>query len=137
MLEAHAATVELLSKELEARCGISIGWYDVLLQLHEAPDGRLRMIDLARAVLLSKSGLTRVVDKMEAEGLVERRVAGDDRRSFEVSMTPAGAKLFRRAARVHVTGIDEHWTDLMSEADGRTLERALRVVRDASRERLG
>src|SRR5689334_9795188 len=99
MLEAHAATIELLSKELEAECGMPIAWYDVLFHLNEADGGRLRMIDLARSVLLSKSGLTRLVDRMETEGLVVRQVAADDRRSFEVSMTAAGKERYRKAAR--------------------------------------
>jgi DNA-binding MarR family transcriptional regulator len=137
MLEAHAATIELLSKELEAGCGMPIGWYDVLFQLHEADGGRLRMVDLARAVLLSKSGLTRLVDRMEREGLVSREVARDDRRSFEVSMTPEGEKRFRKAARVHLRGIDEHWLELLSDPDGRAIEKSLRAVRDAARAQLG
>jgi DNA-binding MarR family transcriptional regulator len=137
MLEAHAATVELLSKELEAECGMTIGWYDVLFHLHEADGGRLRMVDLARAVLLSKSGLTRLVDRMEREGLVLRAVAPDDRRSFEVSMTAEGEKRFRKAARIHLHGIDRHWIGVVDAADGRVLEKSLRAVRDAARAQLG
>jgi DNA-binding MarR family transcriptional regulator len=136
MLEAHAATIELLSKELEAECGMSIGWYDVLFHLHEADGGRLRMVDLARAVLLSKSGLTRLVDRMETEGLVLRQVAADDRRSFEVSMTADGEARFRKAARVHLRGIDRHWIDVVGATDGRVLEKSLRAVRDAARAQL-
>src|SRR4051794_35469947 len=113
MLEAHAATTELLSKELEAEVGIPLGWYDVLLQLNGAVGGCMRMIDLAQAVLLSKSGLTRLVDRMETEQLVARRPAAADKRSFEVTMTAKGEELFRRAARVHGAGIDRHWTGLM------------------------
>jgi DNA-binding MarR family transcriptional regulator len=136
MLEAHAATIELLSKELEAECGMPIGWYDVLFHLHEADSGCMRMVDLARAVLLSKSGLTRLVDRMETEGLVTRRVASDDRRSFEVSMTAEGEKRFRAAARVHLRGIDKHWMGVVDEADAPALEKALRAVRDAARAQL-
>ena len=136
MLEAHAATIEVLSKELEAECGMPIGWYDVLFHLSESPTGRLRMVDLARAVLLSKSGLTRLVDRMQSDGLVERQVAPGDRRSFEVSMTPEGAKRFRKAARVHLRGIDKHWARLVSESDARTMKKALRAVRDSAREQL-
>jgi DNA-binding MarR family transcriptional regulator len=137
MLEAHAAAVELLSKELEAECGMPIGWYDVLFHLHEADGGHLRMVDLARAVLLSKSGLTRLVDRMEREGLVARKVAPDDRRSFEVSMTAEGERRFRKAARVHLRGIDKHWNELLTESEGRAMEKALRAVRDSARAQLG
>ena len=132
MLESHAAVTELLNKELEAECSIPLGWYDVLLQLHESESGCLRMLDLARAVLLSKSGLTRLVDRMQTEGLVERRSAISDRRSFEVRMTPEGERVFRAAAKVHLRGIDEHWTSHLSDDDGRALELALRQVRDAA-----
>ena len=82
LLETHAAVVDRLSRELEAESDLPLTWYDVLLQLSGAPGGRLRMRDLAEAVLLSRSGLTRLVDRMEAAGLVCREAHPSDGRAL-------------------------------------------------------
>ncbi|MBK8561612.1 MAG: MarR family transcriptional regulator [Dehalococcoidia bacterium] len=79
-LTAHARVTALLEDELQRERELPLTWYDVLLHLREAPERRLRMTELAAAVLLSKSGLTRLVDRMYAAGLVNRSPDGDDRR---------------------------------------------------------
>src|SRR5438045_3780930 len=97
-LEAHAALVEVLAAELERERGLPLTWYDVLVQLAEAPDGRLRMQDLARSVLISKSGLTRLVDRMERAGMVERQPCPSDLRGTFAVLTDAGRAALRGAA---------------------------------------
>src|SRR5512134_3413797 len=87
-LVAHARVTDVLASELEAEGGLPLTWYDVLVQLSEAPDNRLRMQELARAVLLSKSGLTRLVDRMTSGGLVTREPCLDDRRGTFVCLSP-------------------------------------------------
>ena len=121
LLEAHAAVVDRLGRELEAECGLPLTWYDVLLQLSSAPGGRLRMRDLARAVLLSRSGLTRLVDRMETAGMVDREAHPSDGRGANAVLTPAGRAALRRAAPVHLRGIDAHFARHLSDADAAAL----------------
>jgi DNA-binding MarR family transcriptional regulator len=108
-LRAHAATVRELERELAAEAGMPLGWYDVLLQLVEAPQRRLRMAELADRVLLSRSGLTRLVDRLQAEGLVRREPSKDDARGTYTVLTDAGFQRLRRAAPVHLDGVARHW----------------------------
>ena len=98
LLEVHKNVVELLARELEEQRGLPLGWYDVLLTLDQAPEQRLRMQELAQSVLLSKSGLTRLIDRMETEGLVRRERCPSDRRGAFAVLTPEGRSAFRRAA---------------------------------------
>jgi DNA-binding MarR family transcriptional regulator len=138
-LEAHAAVVDRLGHELEAGCRLQLTWYDVLLQLSQAPRRRLRMRDLADAVLLSRSGLTRLVDRMEAAGLVCREAHASDGRGADAVLTPAGRAALRRAAPLHLRGVQTHFTGHLSEHDVGCLRAALgRVVaaeRAGTRER--
>jgi DNA-binding MarR family transcriptional regulator len=127
--------MELLEAELEAEAGLPMTWYDVLLHLHERPGGRCRMGELAEAIVLSRSGLTTVVDRMEEAGLLQRRLVPGDRRAVDVALTAAGRRRFAAAAAVHRRGIDEHFVSHLSTAEGRALARALERVRDAARAR--
>jgi len=81
----------------------------VLTQLHWTPHKRLSMTELASAVLLSKSGLTRLVDRIEEAGLVQRTSAPGDRRSLLIVLTPSGEKTLKRAAPIHEDGIRRHF----------------------------
>src|SRR5690349_24584807 len=90
-LEASFALIDILDAELQEQQGISLRWYDVLVHLEEAEHG-VRMNELASRILASKSGLTRVIDRMEEAGLVERQRPADDRRVIEIVMTPAGRR---------------------------------------------
>jgi len=129
LLEAHAAVVDRLGDELEAGCGLPLTWYDVLLQLSTAPRQRRRMSDLAEAVLLSRSGLTRLVDRMVAAGLVSREAHPSDGRGAYALLTPAGRARLRRAAPLHLRGIEAHFARHLSAEDARCLRAALgRVV---------
>lgn len=134
LLEAHARTTELLGRELREQTGLPLTWYDVLLQLNEAPGRRLRMQDLADSVLLSKSGLTRLVDRMEKDGLVARSACPDDRRGTFAELTPAGRERLRGAAPTHLAGVREHVADLLDDEEATVLERLLRRLALAARE---
>jgi DNA-binding MarR family transcriptional regulator len=133
LLEVHATVVELLSRELEEQRGLPLGWYDVLLTLDQAPEQRLRMQELAQSVLLSKSGLTRLIDRMEAEGLVRRERCPSDRRGAFAVLTPEGRSAFRRAAPVHLRGIQEHFARHLDDDEAATLHDALARVTSAAR----
>lgn len=131
-LQAHARLLDVLGSELEERCGLPLTWYDVLLNLHQA-GGALRMHDLASAVLLSRSGLTRLVDRMVAAGLVERKACAEDRRGLLAVVTPAGVAALRAAAPVHLAGIEEHFARHLDEAEVAALATALPKIAGAHR----
>jgi DNA-binding MarR family transcriptional regulator len=129
---------ERLDQDLHTEAGLGLAEYDVLVHLSEAPEGSLRMSDLAGRLLISKSGLTRRVDRMVRDGLVARRPCGDDGRGLLAELTPAGLDLLRRAAPVHVAGVRRYLIDPVGRAGlpglGRGLariERALGVVSEA------
>jgi DNA-binding MarR family transcriptional regulator len=116
-LRAHAALVRELDRELVAEHGLQLHAYEVLLFLGEAPEGRLRMAELAASVLLSQSGLTRLVDRLVESGLVVRERCDDDRRGFFAQITPA-ARLRLRAARVtHLAGVRERFLSRFDDGE--------------------
>jgi DNA-binding MarR family transcriptional regulator len=133
-LETHARTVELLSRELREEEGLPLAWYDVLVHLNEAPDRRLRMQELADAVLLSKSGLTRLVDRMERDGLVRRSACPDDRRGTFAELTPGGYARLRDTAPTHLRGVARHFAAHLDDDEARQLEALLRRIGDAARD---
>jgi DNA-binding MarR family transcriptional regulator len=108
-LRAHAAIMRALSGELEQVGGMSMSSYDVLIQLARAPKRRLRMTELAEAVVLSSSGLTRLVERLEREGLVARIKSADDARGAYATLTDLGRARLRKATRSHLTGIRQHF----------------------------
>lgn len=108
-LRAHAQLIRTLEAELEQAADLPIASYDVLVQLAEAPDHRLRMTDLADRVLLSRSGLTRMIDRLEREELVRRKPVPDDARGMYAVLTRAGVDRLRSASHVHLPGIGAHF----------------------------
>ena len=134
LLEAHAAVTDLLERELEQERGLPLSKFEVLLQLAEAPGGRLRMLELAQSVLLSKSGLSRLVDRMEEAELVRRERCPSDRRGAYAVLTDEGRRVLRRAAQVHLRGIKEHFTSHLDENEIRVLTAALGKVNAAARD---
>lgn len=128
-LEAHAYVIDVLESELRSEHELPLTWYDVLVHLFEAPERRLRMQDLAGAVLLSKSGLTRLVDRMEAAGLVARRDCAADRRGTFAVLTSEGHRRLREVAPTHLRGVREHFTGLLTDREVEALRSALgRIV---------
>jgi len=134
LLTAHSRLIPLVSRDLEKDCGISLAWYDVLFQVSVAADARLRMHELATAVLLSQSGLTRLVDRMESAGLVKRTAIAGDRRSLHVQVTPAGRKLVERARRVVRQSVERHFASNLGERELATIRDSLARVAGAATE---
>jgi DNA-binding MarR family transcriptional regulator len=128
-LECALALPDVLGAEMEAARGISLRWYDVLVQLEEA-DGGVPMNEVASRILASKSGLTRVIDRIEEAGLVRRERPEDDRRVVLVHITPAGLEALHSAREVHRDGIRRHFTEHLDERDLATLMRTLQKVRE-------
>lgn len=128
-LRAHARLVRELERELQEEQQLALADYDVLVQLASAGEHRLRMSDLADRLLLSRSGATRLVDRLVGEGLVERATCEEDRRGQWASLTDAGRARLRRASPTHLRGVATHFLDRLSPADLTALEGMLaRVV---------
>ena len=130
--ESSMALIDMLDTELQEAVGIPQRWYDVLVQLEEAPDG-LPMNELAERILYSKSGFTRVVDRMEEAGLVRRVRPEHDRRSILVLLTEEGTKTMERARLHHRDGIDRHFSRHLTDAEVRALTKALEKVSSHAR----
>jgi DNA-binding MarR family transcriptional regulator len=122
--ESALALVDVLDVELERDAGIPMRWYDTLVHLEDTPDG-LRMNELAEQILYSKSGFTRVVDRLEEAGLVQRVHPENDRRSILVVLTDQGRNTMERARRHHRHGIEQHFSRHLSDTDIKALTRAL------------
>ena len=108
-LRAHAVLIRVLERELLAARGLPLAEYDVLVQLDEVPEGRLRMAQLADRVLLSRSGLTRLVERMEASGLVRREVCPTDARGSFAALTEEGRRQLVGSAAIHMRSLKDHF----------------------------
>jgi len=127
-LEAHARVTRRLDDELQAAHGLSLAEYDALLQIATTPGRRIRMNVLAERVLLSRSGITRLVDRLEAQGCVERIACETDARGQEALLTGAGLDRLREAAATHLDGIRRSFLDRLEPAELAALESALGKV---------
>jgi len=125
--ESALALGDVLDAELEQAVGISQRWYDVLVHLEESPDG-IPMNELAERILYSKSGFTRVIDRMEEDGLVRRVRPEHDRRTILVVLTDKGTEIMEEARRYHRDGIERHFSRHLTDADVEALTRALEKV---------
>jgi DNA-binding MarR family transcriptional regulator len=130
-LQAHARITRRLDEELQAAHGLSLAEYDALLQIAHAPGRRVRMNVLANRVVLSRSGITRLVDRLEADGSVERIACSSDARGQEAVLTPAGLDRLRTAAETHLGGVRRYFLDGCEAADLGAIERSLGRVAGA------
>jgi DNA-binding MarR family transcriptional regulator len=128
LLQAHSAVVESLEHKLEVEAGVPLAWHEVLSRLVATPQGRLRMLDLAGLIMLSKSGVTRLIDRMEDAGLVTRGSCDTDRRVTYAIITAKGRATLERLRPVFAQGVDEYFSRHLSGADARNLRSALRKV---------
>ena len=125
--ESALALTDLLDAELEHAVGIPLRWYDALVHLEESPQG-IPMNELAERILYSKSGFTRVVDRMEEAGLVRRVRPEHDRRSILVVLTDRGTETMERARRHHREGIERRFSRHLADNEIKALTRALEKV---------
>jgi DNA-binding MarR family transcriptional regulator len=132
-LNAHAAVIARIEGELAARELIPLAWYDVLVALWEAPQHRLRLSELAAAVVLSRSGLSRLIDRLEQAGLVRREPSPEDRRGAFAVLTPAGRAAQLRAWPVYAQGIQTYFAQELTEAEVDRLADCLGRVDAAAR----
>ena len=109
LLRVHSALVKALDAELLAEHDLPLTSYEVLINLQAAPGHRRRMAELAEGVLLSRSGMTRLVDRLERDGLIERDACAEDGRGMFAVLTEKGEELLTRARRTHLDGVRERF----------------------------
>lgn len=129
-LRAHASVIGELEREMQEQQGLPLTWYDILVNLASAPGCRLRMQALADSILLSRSGLTRLLDRMADAGLVRREPCPEDRRGTYAAITEPGRETLRRATPGHLAGVQRHFLGRLDDEDLAALILALdKVVR--------
>jgi DNA-binding MarR family transcriptional regulator len=128
LLQAQSVVVDGLESDLD----IPLGWFEVLIQLTSAPEGRLKMQELAHSVLLSKSGLTRLVDRMAEAGLVTRAPCPTDRRAIYANVTPAGRAALRKTLPTHNESLAEHFSNVLTKSELVALRATLDKILDAA-----
>ncbi|MFI5755592.1 MarR family winged helix-turn-helix transcriptional regulator [Streptomyces sp. NPDC051569] len=124
----HVRLLRTLDKELLAAEGLATSSYEVLLAIAEAPEGRMRMKDIAASLLISRSGLTRIVDDLEGQGHVERLKCPGDARGLDAVLTPSGREAYLRARTVHLASLRRQFLGKLSEEQLRTLAEIWRAV---------
>lgn len=127
-LLAHARISRRLDEELRAEHDLTIGEYDALLTIAQAPERRIRMRQLADEVILSKSGVTRLIDRLVDDGLVERSACLADARGAEAVLTERGLARLRAASMTHLRGVNEHFLTIVDTDDLEVIERTMTTV---------
>ena len=117
LLTIQARVVSRVEKQLAEAQLPPLAWYDALFALYEQPDQRLRMSELADKVLLSRSGLTRLVDKLESNGCLRREAVDTDKRGFHVSLTQKGIDLLRQMWPIYSDGIAQEFANRLSNEE--------------------
>ena len=131
LLHVHADLVPLLDRELQRSVGLPLAWYDVLLELHAAPDRRLRMGELGEKVVLSRTRVSRLVDELVRAGLVTRASNPSDRRSAYAELPAVGAERLRAAAPVYLAGIEALFSRHLTRSELDVLAGALWRIHEA------
>lgn len=132
MLRGHSAVVRKLEAELQAEHGLSLPAYEVLAHVSQAPERRMRMSDLTRCARLSPSGLTRLVDKLVREGLIERVRCPQDARVVYAALTESGLARLTTAYPTHLRGVRSHVVDLLDRDELTVIAAALGKLADAA-----
>ena len=133
-LRAHAAVTWRIAEDLDRRAGaLPLAWYDVLIALERAPERRLRMFELADAVVLSRANLTRLVDRLEAAGLLRRVPVPGDRRGAYAALTDNGRAALRRTWPLYAEAIEARFARLLGEDEARIVRSVFQRVLAAAR----
>lgn len=136
-LTAHAVLVEEIETRLAREALPPLGWYDVMWALERAPEQRLRMNELAHQVVLSRSNLTRLIDRLEQAGLVQRQRSEDDRRGAFAVLTAQGKAMRKRMWPVYQASIRDLFEEVISESEAAAMGKALRRLLDRARSSTG
>ncbi|MFK7697120.1 MarR family winged helix-turn-helix transcriptional regulator [Paenibacillus sp. HJGM_3] len=127
-IKSYSKIIEQIEHDLSENKRVPLGTYDVLIALFEAPDKKLRLQQLLDKVVLTKSGITRLADRLEREGLIRREVSETDRRGFYAVLTEEGEQQLRRAWPIYARGIKQYFAAPLSEDDIAVIGRALQNI---------
>lgn len=130
LTEAHNELNHAVARGLEERMSLPVPWLGVLIRLARSPGRRLRMTHLAREMTMSTSGLTRLVDRIEATGHVRREACPEDRRGLLAVLTPEGEQAVARAAPMHVADVERYLVSALDDDQLAQFTDLLRAVRD-------
>jgi DNA-binding MarR family transcriptional regulator len=128
LLETNARLERQLGAALEDSVGLPLPWFEVLLRVHRSAGGYLSMSELAAQTVYSSGGTTRLVDRIEAQGLVERGACPNDRRAVHVRLTPRGEEVLTSAIAAHTEHLDRYVTSKLTAPERTALEGALRKL---------
>lgn len=128
LVSSTTALLAVLDNELQTEHGLTLGDYEVLVHLSDAPDRAIRMSELASRLHLSPSGITRRIDGLVKGGLVERRRCPSDRRGSNAVLTPLGLKTLQTCAPTHLRGVREHFVDRLNPQQLAQLAEALSAI---------
>ena len=122
-LKAHAKVIEQIERDLSAHKRVPLMTYDVLIVLFEAPEKKLQLKKLTEKLVLTKSGLTRLLDRLEKKGFIRREPSQTDRRSIFAVLTERGEKELRRAWPIYARGIKQYFSTFMSDEELKIMQR--------------
>jgi DNA-binding MarR family transcriptional regulator len=125
LIETNARLERTLGLELESACDLPLAWFEVLLTLRQAPDERLKMNQIADAIVHSTGGTTRLIDRLEDNDLVVRQACAGDRRAIYVALTEAGGAKLDEALAVHLDYLETHLAGRLSASERTTLSNLL------------
>ncbi len=131
LLQVHARLVPAMDRVVQDQTGLPLSWYDVLLELSAAPEGRLRMSELAERVVLSRTRVSRLVDELVSRGLITKEGHPEDRRSAYAVITNEGFSRFNVAAPVYMHAIETEFASSLTSEELRLLSRVLNKIRKA------
>lgn len=131
LLRAHKVLLEKVQADLSAADLPPLEWYDLLLELDMAEGNRLRLYDLGERMVLSRSNLTRLCDRLEKEGLISREQCAEDRRGLFAALTQKGAKIRRAMWPAYKRSVEQHFSAHISEKEATELAAVLLRVRNA------
>ncbi|MEU3186308.1 MarR family transcriptional regulator [Streptomyces sp. NPDC006923] len=130
---AYHHITRAMEREMSERAGLTLSQYDVLLRLSESREGRMRMSDLADAIVYSTGGLTRLLERMDKAGLVERLHSAEDRRVVHAVLTDDGRRRLAEASRIHLEGIRHHFTRYLRPEEALPVSEFMHRVHGAAR----
>ena len=131
LLETNARLSRSLGLELEAQCDLPLAWFEVLLQLRQSDEGRLKMTQVADAIVHSTGGTTRLIDRLEEAGFVERQLCPSDRRAIHVAITEDGNNKLDNALSVHLEYLQETLVARLSDDERESLTTILTKLNDS------
>jgi DNA-binding MarR family transcriptional regulator len=134
LVRTYGSVSKVLDRRLTQDLGISLAWFELLIQLHTAPLGRRRLLDLSQRLVVSKASITKLVDRVERAGLVRREVSETDRRAVYAALTDSGRAVLAKALPLQVANVRECFSGVLDEAEQAALTEILGKVAARLRE---